>query len=259
MRRNSSYYDIERLFLRSIVTRDIADPLIFFDSHTPAALASSAMEEQRIDIAGVSEQGRSIGYILRAELAEGECRQFAHSFQEAVVLPDSAPLIDLVKAFSDSPWVLVRLLGAVNGLVTRNDLQDPPVRMWLFGMITVIEMGFLDLIKKRYSDESWKRYLSPARIAKAAELLEERHRRNQYSSLLDCLQFSDKRQIVVRDEVLRQRAGFASRRRGDEAIKNLERLRNNLAHSQDIVSSDWDTIVALVNNLEKVIHLGNEG
>jgi hypothetical protein len=259
MRRSSSYYDIERLFLRSIVVRDIADPLIFFDSQTPSALACSIMEEQELDVAGVSEKGLALGYILRDELAEGECGQFAHPFQEAVVLPDSAPLIDLVEALSNQPWAFVRLLGAVNGLVTRNDLQDPPVRMWLFGMITVIEMQFLEMIEKRFEDESWKRFLSPARIEKAAELMEERHRRNQHSSLLDCLQFSDKGQIVVRDEVLRQRAGFASRRRGDEAIKNLEKLRNNLAHSQDIVSSDWDTIVALVNNLEKVIRLENEG
>jgi hypothetical protein len=259
MKRSSSYYDIERLFLRSIVVRDIADPLIFFDSQTPAALAASTMEAQEMDVAGVSEQGQATGYILRAELVDGTCGRYAHPFDEAVALPDSAPLIDLVEALSSQPWAFVRLLGAVNGLVTRDDLQDPPVRMWLFGMITVIEMQFLEMIEKRFTDESWKRFLSPARIEKAAELLEERHRRNQHSTLLDCLQFSDKGQIVVRDEALRQRVGFASRRRGDEAIKNLERLRNNLAHSQDIVASDWDTIVALVNNLDMVIRLENEG
>ncbi len=140
MRRKSSYYDIERLFLRSIVARDIADPLVLFDSQTPADLVLPTMEEQLIDVAGVTEKGLVTGYILRPELGEGACGLFAHDFDEAIILPDSTPLIDLVDALNRRPWVFVRLLGTVSGLVTRNDLLDPPVRMWLFGMITVMEM-----------------------------------------------------------------------------------------------------------------------
>ena len=35
--------------------------------------------------------------------------------------------------------------------------------------------------------------------------------------------------------------------------KNLEKLRNNLAHAQDIVSLDWETIVTISENLEAVV------
>ncbi len=111
----------------------------------------------------------------------------------------------------------------------------------------------------RFSDESWARYISPARLEKARQLQEERRRRSQDARLLDCLQFSDKAQIVVRDETLRSQAGFASRRRGDEVIKSLERLRNNLAHTQDIIAFDWQTIVAIVENLEKLVAFGAGG
>ena len=45
----------------------------------------------------------------------------------------------------------------------------------------------------------------------------------------------------------------------DEVVKSFETLRNNLAHSQDIVAFDWDTIVGLANNLERVIELLNNG
>ena len=76
--------------------------------------------------------------------------------------------------------------------------------MWLFGMITVLEMRFLHLIDANFSDESWARYLSPARLEKARQLQAERQRRGQDARLLDCLQFSDKAQIVVRDRVLAQ-------------------------------------------------------
>ena len=39
----------------------------------------------------------------------------------------------------------------------------------------------------------------------------------------------------------------------EQAFKGLERLRNNLAHSQDIISSDWEIIVQLSENLDQVL------
>ena len=59
--------------------------------------------------------------------------------------------------------------------------------------------------------------------------------------------------IVLRDEALRTRAGFVSRSRGEQTVTQLESLRNNLAHSQDIVGSNWDTIVKLTENLDKFV------
>jgi hypothetical protein len=38
-------------------------------------------------------------------------------------------------------------------------------------------------------------------------------------------------------------------------VKLLEGLRNNLAHSQDIVASDWAAIATIAANLERVIDL----
>ena len=39
----------------------------------------------------------------------------------------------------------------------------------------------------------------------------------------------------------------------EKAIRALESLRNSLAHSQDILSSDWETIVLLCRDLDGVI------
>lgn len=58
---------------------------------------------------------------------------------------------------------------------------------------------------------------------------------------------------MVRDEVLRAQIGFVSRRRGGQSRIGLERLRNNLAHSQDIVTLDWKIILGLAENPENVI------
>jgi CBS domain-containing protein len=257
MKRNS-YYDIDKIFLRGLTVRDIAEPLPSFDSQTPVEQVRSAMKHHHIQVAGIREEGFVAGYLELAELGEtGPCGQYCHPIEEAKILSESAHLSDLVIALNQVPYLFVNFLGEISGIVTRTDLDDPPVRMWLFGLITLIELRFLILIERRFEGDGWQKYLSNSRLEKAAALQAERRRRNQDPRLLDCLQFSDKAQIIVRDENLRKQIGFASRRRGSEVIKNLEKLRNNLAHAQDIVSLDWETIVGISENLETVIRIGS--
>ena len=254
MKRNS-YYDIDNTFLRSLTVHDIAEPLPSFDSETPADQVRAALERHHLQIAGVREDGFIAGYLVIDELGEGPCAQFCHPIQEAKILSGNAHLSELVVALDQVPYFFVNFLGEISGIVTRADMDDPPVRMWLFGLITLIEMRFLTLIKRRFPDDGWQQYLSNNRLEKAAALKQERQRRKQDPQLLECLQFSDKAQIVIRDEQLRQQIGFQYRRQAEQAIKNLEKLRNNLAHAQDIVSLDWQTIVNLSENLEAVIEI----
>jgi hypothetical protein len=254
-----STYDADRIFLRNLAVRDIAEPLPSFDYNTPAEQARAALAEARRSVAGVRRDGWVYGFILADELGPGQCSDYTHPIDQAVVLADATSIIELIRALKDAEWALVRLLGEVSGIVTRSDLQDPPVRMWLFGMITVIELHFQKMIEERFETEEWTRYMSPGRQEKARVMLEERQRRNQKSKLVDCLQFSDKAQIVARDETLRQQAGFISRHRADETIKRLEQLRNNLAHSQSIVDTDWQVIIGFAEALQRLFDLGYFG
>lgn len=254
---NVSYYDIQKTFVRGMAARDIAEPLPSFDATHPAASAQAIMEDHGYQVAGVRVDGWVTGFIEITDLQGGICGEHSRPIDKAILIEDTSMLSEVVTKLKDSPRLFVRALGVVSGVITRLDLQDPPVRMWLFGLISVIELSFLALIERRFQDDSWQQYLSASRLQKAIELQQERQRREQYPRLLDCLQFSDKAQIVVRDEQLRSQIGFASRRRGEQVIKDLQKLRNNLAHSQDIVTFDWEIIVGLVENLETVLQIAH--
>lgn len=211
------------------------------------------MEQNGYRVVGVRENGIIVGYLDQDELEEGTCGQFTRPFDDAHVIVDAAPLSEVVLALRETPRLFVNLLGRVGGIVTRSDLQKPPVRMWLFGMVTLVEMRFTRLIELKCPDEDWRQFLSAGRLEKASGLLEERARRNQQIDLLDCLQFSDKGQIIARCERIRNLTQFTSKRQIEQVFKSLERLRNNLAHSQDIVTGDWDIIVQLSENLDRVL------
>lgn len=254
MNRNaSSIENLRRVFSEGFSVRDIAEPLVSFDASTSVAEALSVMNARDFDVAGVRRDGLVVGCLDREHLGDGTCGEHLQLFDQLSVIPDAAPLADVVLGLNRSPRLFVRILGAVTGIVTMSDLQKAPVRMWLFGMITLVEMRMGRLVEQLCDGETWRQFLSESRLQKAADLLEERRRRSQNLRLIDCLQFADKVQIIAQNEAIRSLTRFASRRQVEKACRALESLRNNLAHSQDIISGDWETIVMLATDLDGVI------
>ena len=243
---------LRRIFQSAFSVLDVAEPLLSFDAVTPIARIRKAMDSAEVDVVGIRKGGTVCGYAERGKLADAEALEL-EEFQNGQIITDNTSLVDVVVRLKDQPYVFVSVLGNLSGIVGRNEIQKPAGRMWLFGMVTLIEMRFGLLIERYCGDGRWQEFVSEGRLKKAKEIQAERQRRNLTVKLLDCLQLSDKLQIVARNPELRKRTRFESRKKMEQAIKAVEKLRNNLAHSQDLVSNDWDLIVALAENFEGVI------
>jgi hypothetical protein len=134
-------------------------------------------------------------------------------------------------------------------VIGRAQMQLPPVRMWLFGIITSYEMNLTEMIRMM-PVEAWRGSLSAGRLEKAEQLRQARLAIGQHVSLLDCLQLSDKLHIMAADTQLLQQFGFDSKGKAQRVAQDIESLRNNLAHSQDIVTHDWVQIARLARRID---------
>jgi hypothetical protein len=236
---------IRRIFTETFTARDLAEPLASFDANAACADVRSFMEARDFDVVGIRCEGKVVGYVEREALSQGPCESVLRPLETNVMVDEETPLATALTALTRTPFLLVQVLGDCGGIITRADIQKAPVRMWLFGMVTMIEMRFSDLIEHNCPGDSWQQYLSEARLQKAQSLLEERRRRRQSVRLFDCLQFADKGRIIARNENVRKFTIFASRGQAEDAVKKLEQLRNNLAHAQDLPTSDWEIIARL--------------
>ena len=242
-----------RVFTGGFSAAQIAEPLRSFEASTPAREIADLMRQRGLGVVGLRHEGLVTCFFEIPEEPEGACSDHHRPFDDALVLPDSAPLDEVIQALDREPRVFVRGFWQIAGVITRYDLQKAPVRMWLFGMLTLIEMRMTGQIEEFYPGESWSEYLSSARMEGARQLLAERQRRNQDLKVLDCLQFSDKAQIFARSKELRATTRFTSRKQLERVAKLLQRLRNNLAHSQDIITTDWEAIVDLSTNMRQIL------
>jgi hypothetical protein len=243
------------LFVRSFAARDLAVPLPSCDDGTSVDSLREVMDAQRCEIVGIRRRGVLAGWVSRECLDEASSIS-VQAFDSAILVSDTATLNDVIERLNRQPCVFVRSFGQIAGFIRRGDLDRPAMRMWLFGLVTIMERRVTWAIGQRFPDGSWSSLISAGRLEKARNLLHERRRRHQNPDLLDCLQFADKGDIIARDEPLRQFTRFASRREVESFVKGLQDLRNNLAHSQDL-TGNWDVVVELATNLHRIV-LGPE-
>ncbi|WP_306547101.1 HD domain-containing protein [Desulfobulbus sp.] len=233
------------LFRQTFTARNIARALPSVD-HPPAETALAIMERHNLPVIGIREAGVVRGYVARDDL------QRVHPFAPGQVLADSASFSEIILVLSRHTCCFVRILDAVSGIIVKDDIQHPYMRMWLFGVITMMEMETGPMIERLWPNDAWKSLVSPGRLAKAEALLEERTRRNQRSTVLACLQFSDKMQMLIEDEQIFETFGFPSKKAARAVCKDLESLRNNLAHAQDIVTHDFTQVARIAQRIESV-------
>jgi len=226
--------------------------LLSFDTGFNCADVASELKRQRQDVASVRVNGVVQGYLRLSDIESADATGNFRNFTVDQVVPGSATFADVIHVLTRHDYCFVTMLGGIAGVVGRDDINKPIVRMWLFGIVTMVEMGMVQLIHERFPNAAWQEVVSEGRLQKAMDIQAERQRRNQYCELIDCMQFSDKAQILINDKESLEQLGFDSKSVAKRSVKELESLRNHLAHAQDIVMHDWAQIARLTRRMEEI-------
>lgn len=241
-----------RMFTELFTAMDIAEALYSFDMHSSCPEVRRVMQHHYQDVASIRSKGKVQGYIRLPGVEAAACADRMRHFTADQVVASDATLSDVIHVLTRHDYCFVTVLEEVVGVIGRNDMNKPMVRMWLFGLITMIEMRVVQIIQETLPNDDWQTCLPEERLQKARLMQAERQRRNQHCGLLDCLQLSDKGHIIVEQPQLLELFGFDSKSAAKRIIKSIESLRNNLAHAQDIVTHDWAQIARLSRRVEEL-------
>lgn len=204
-------------------------------------------------VIGVRRAGLVAGWVEAAQLKSGTLGENACDFAPGEVLDESASLEVVLGAFGKTSQVFIQWHGEVAGVISRRDLQKPPLRMWLFGAITVLDANLTWAIGQIYPEDSWQDVISAGRLEKARGLQQERQRRGSDCTLTDCLQIKDKADILLRDDASLATLALQSRREADRLTRDLEKLRNHLAHAQELEDAHLATAAQLATSIHRIV------
>jgi len=242
-----------RIFANTFTALDIADPLHSFDFDRSPQLILHDMAQAGIRVAGLRVNGKVTGFVEAGSLRNSAGATEFRPFVSDQVIPSTSSLMDVVEILTLHDYCFVTTLGTPVGVISRINIEKPAGRMWLFGIITVAELEFTERLRERFPDESWMKLLTSSRVENARELYAERVRRNQKCQLIDCLQFSDKLAILTSDPLELAAFDIPTANAARRVVKQIESLRNCLAHSQGFVEQDWPQIVRLARRIHQMV------
>ena len=242
-----------RILTEGFCAADIAEPLCSFDGGQPGSEVAALLAASGVPAAGVDISGELRGIVFAVELDTRPLGEQLHPIADIPAMRPEAPLSEVVAVLNGAPACLLRPGVESAQIILRSDIQKPPVRMWLFGLITVLDMFLSRAIRRGFPEDSWQEYLSAGRLERARSLQAERLRRGQRTSLSECLQIKDKCDLLTRFPERLAEEGFESKRAFERLANRLESLRNSLAHAQDIIEHDWDAIVTISQRVTKIV------
>ncbi|WP_455201394.1 HD domain-containing protein [Kaarinaea lacus] len=245
----------KRMFTELFTAKDIADPLLSFDGDKTSADVFKALSAYNQDVASVRIHGAVRGFLQHSDVNANNheaCAEHIRHFTVDQVIEGDSPISDVIHILTRHTYCFVQILGDIVGVIDRGDINKPIVRMWLFGVITLVESRLLELIQQHYPDDSWHNEVTESRLQKAREIQQERERRGQHCTLIECLQLSDKMQIMLNHQPTFDAMDFRSKKGGKLVAKEIEQLRNHLAHAQDIASHNWAQIVRLTQRIDEI-------
>ncbi|MEH6906417.1 hypothetical protein [Neobacillus drentensis] len=250
----SSYKNLRSLYEKNITVNSISETMDTCHLNDDADSIKSMMTIKDYDVLGVEDNGIVIGYVVRNELEDGSCKEYYRSFSPTELVSESTPLIDTLSIFKEIERIFILEGNRITKVVTRADLQKSPIRMLLFGLISLLEMHLYRIINDYFPEDTWKVHLGSNRVKYAEELYSLRKSRNEAIQLSDCLQICDKRDIILNEAPLQELLGIESKSKGKSFFKKLESLRNNLAHAQNLNTNySWDEMFLLIEQTEKLL------
>jgi hypothetical protein len=245
-----------------IGARSILEPIQCCPAGAPATKMRELLGRRGFDVAGVMNDpaGPVIGFVIAKELSEGSVENHKKPLSAEHLISDATSIADLLRVLRAKERAFVLVGPEVKGIVTLADLNKPPIRVYLFGLVSLLEMHLRFWIRNAYPDCCWKERLSKKRVEYAINLHAERQKLNQQIDLLDCLQVCDLSDLLLKNEKLWKRLGIESKGKGERFLRESEKLRDRLAHSQqDLVEgTTWPELIDLVEKMEALVHRSDD-
>lgn len=167
------------------------------------------------------------------------------------VISESTPLIEVIDYLMVQPWLFVKERRSITGIVTKADLDSIPIRIWLFGMISLFETQLKDLIREKALN--WESALSKKRLNEATSLYNKKVKSNEEVDLLSCIQISDLSSIIKKSKItFSSLIGNKSNTKITSDFHELTELRNALAHGQKI-DIDWSEVNLLMKFIDGIL------
>ncbi len=237
-RHGADFISLKKIFIDSVTTKNICEPLLSCEMGMFSVDIREMLSNRDFDTAGVIDENKKVvGYVQTNELGDGVISDYVKKIERDLVVSDSTPIPVLINELSKNECLYVNFGRDILYIVTKADLNKPPIRIFIFGMITLFEIHLNYWVGKYYKDNEFiKDIIGGVRFDKANDLYNNAkiHNENEDVSLVGYLQLGDKKKLLCRLNKFCDDFDL-SKKKMKGIIELTEKVRNNIAHSQSSI------------------------
>jgi hypothetical protein len=192
------------------------------------------------DYLPVKRGDRIIGLLSVANLGSNLClgsdavTKHMKKIDDRILISSEAGVLSFIEQAEEFPCRLVLSGMELDGIVTLADLQKLPVRPSIFFLITHLELLMTNLLRSRFKDDSWLKFLQANRQHKIEDKWRMLKIDNMEIDRVLATEFCDKREAILKSGF---RLQDIAPNQAEKQLKEVEELRNHLAHAGDIAST----------------------
>ncbi|HGM4804193.1 TPA: hypothetical protein ACKP0Y_004314 [Serratia marcescens] len=254
-RHGTDFKSLKKIFMDSVTTKNICEPLLSCEMDMVATDIRDMLSQRDFDFAGVIDENKKVvGYVSTQDLGDGVISDYRKNIERDTVISDSTPIPLLISELSIKECLYVNFGRDILFIVTKADLNKPPVRMFVFGVISLFEMHLNYWVSSFYkNDDDIKAVIGEERFTNAFNLYQaaKENNENEGVNLVGYLQLGDKKKLLCcLDEFCR--VFMFSKKKIKKFIEIVQKLRDNIAHSQSSIFTEVDLkgVSAVLTDIE---------
>ena len=217
--------------------------------------ARATMARERFDVLPVENSGNVEGYFHTMEWNDYSRITRGHISDEDVVLYDS-DIRDVISLLSkrSRPFVFLRDDHDVVGLFSVVNLNRRPVKVWLFNLLSEIEVRLGEFVSRHVNDQELYSLTLGATTDPKHEAVKRHYKTDQKNGLelpvAEYLYFKDLIKVAVSNSLHRKLD--SSRTHFERSLGSLAALRDEVAHPARSLVREAKGVMSLQRRVERI-------
>lgn len=167
------------------------------------------------------------------------------------VISESTPIYDAIEFLKDRDFLFIKEKREITRIVTKADIDSMPIRIWLFGMISLLEWHMRKYIQDNGIE--WEKSLSENRLNEVKKLYNVKRECKEDVTLIECIQLIDLSTIIRKNwEKFENIFNNVTRNRLESDFFRITALRNALSHSLRL-EYQWKEIYYMIDFIKNAL------
>jgi len=210
-----------------------------FDEKKDTDILRSSSKEKNYDIVLVKRENNELSYIKSKDMEN--CKNISeirNTISKKEKINSDAQIPEIIDKFEKNHYVFVYDdMDSFKGLITYADLNNSSLYSYLYIFISDFEKLLRKIIKLKYGEDKWIKYLSDDNQQKIGVIFISNKAKGIELSLLECATITQLKEVLYKTKLYNEINCYDTKNRYKSKLKKIIDCRNAIMHNRNLIKN----------------------